>query len=100
MSPFLQGAAHGASKLLNVAIVSESTLLLRYLKEYKDEFLFELRSYHTILQLEFFSFFLDHHDSTVITKVEIDLNSESRNLSKQDGLFPAVKTFVMEELHP
>ena len=46
---FLQGTVHGASKLLNVAIVSESTLLPRYLKEYKDEFLFELRSYHTIL---------------------------------------------------
>ena len=36
----------------------------------------------------------------MITKVEIDLNSESRNLSKQDGLFLAVKTSVMEELHP
>ena len=36
----------------------------------------------------------------MIAKVEIDLNSESRNLSKQDGLFLAVKTSVMEELHP
>ena len=36
----------------------------------------------------------------MITKVEIDLNSETRNSSKQDGLFLAVKTFVVEELHP